>query len=257
MAGTNFSLYSENKNQELTPVIILVGPQLGENIGTTARAMLNCGFTELRIVNPREGWPNEKAVKASSGADIVIDNVKLFSDLESAVMDLKKVYATTARTRDMVKPVQTAELAAQEMFNLYANQERVGIVFGPEKAGLTNADISLCDMIIDIPLNPAFKSLNLAQAVLLVCYQFFQQQNAQDLTKSEITIRQSDRLAEKQEVFNFFERLEDKLDRNGFLRVTEKKEVMMNNIRNLFLKAELTHQEVKTLHGIIESIEKM
>lgn len=252
MAGTNLSLLQETDAPQ--PVIILSKPQLGENIGTSARAMLNCGFTQMRIIAPRDGWPNDKALKASSGADIIINNAQIFETLEDAIADLNVVFATTARPRDMVKPVKSPKLAVQDMVQQLKSDQKVGILFGPERTGLKNHDISLCDTVIEIPLNPAFSSLNLAQCILVLCYEFYQLQNQELFDRDNFYLRQQDKLAEKSEILNFFSRLEEKLDESGFLRIKEKKETMMTNIRNMFFKANLTEQEVNTLHGIVTSL---
>ena len=165
MAGTD---KSRSADREGGPVVILVEPQLGENIGACARAMLNCGLTEMRIVNPRDGWPNEKAVANASGADSVLDRAALFDTVADAIADLQRVYATTARRRDMLKPVMTPRAAAREIVAEGKRGERTGVLFGAERKGLHNDDVVLAHTIIEAPLNPAFASLNLAMAVLLV-----------------------------------------------------------------------------------------
>ena len=152
------------------PAIILVRPQLGENIGTAARAMLNCGLMDLRLVAPRDGWPNVKALNAASGADAVIGQARLFESVADAVADLNSVFASTARGREMVKPVFTPRQAAAKLHP--ASATHAGILFGPERSGLSNDDVVLADAIIEVPLNPAFSSLNLAQAVLIICYEW-------------------------------------------------------------------------------------
>src|SRR5256884_5676988 len=155
------------------PAIVLVEPQLGENIGTAARAMLNCGLDDLRLVAPRDGWPSERAVAAASGADFVLDKARLYPDVPAAIADLVHVYASTARDRYMVKRELTPRRAAEEMREFLARDEPCGVLFGPERTGLVNDDISLADTVITVPLNPAFSSLNLAQAVLIVGYDWF------------------------------------------------------------------------------------
>jgi TrmH family RNA methyltransferase len=155
------------------PAIVLVAPQLGENIGTAARAMLNCGLDDLRLVAPRDGWPSEKAVAAASGADSVLDKARLYPNLKAAVADLRHVYASTARDRYMVKRAVTPRLAAAEIRGFLALDEPCGVVFGPERTGLVNEDITLADTVLTVPLNPGFSSLNLAQAVMIVGYEWF------------------------------------------------------------------------------------
>jgi tRNA/rRNA methyltransferase len=233
------------------PVIILVRPQLGENIGTAARAMYNAGLTELRLVAPRNGWPNPHAIKPAAGAACVLDGVKVYDDLRAATQDLNILYATTARQRDMTKPAYTAKGAAIQISQNLQSQNKVGILFGPERTGLNNDDLSHVDAVINIPLNPGYTSLNLAQAVLLVSYEWYQLQI--DSKESELKSASGD-YATKEELYHFFDHLEKELDRVGFWRVEEKRPVMVRNIRNIFLRAPLTAQEVRTLHGIISDL---
>ncbi len=233
------------------PAIILVEPQLGENIGAAARAMLNCGHADLRLVRPRDGWPQRRAAEASSGADAVIGNARLFDTTAAAIADLNRVYATTARHRGMIKPVVTPRTAAAEMRAAAARGERAGVLFGPERTGLVNDDIPLADTILQVPLNPAFSSLNLAQAVLLVGYEWFQ---AGSDAPSRALVTNETRPATKDELLNFFAHLEQELDDCGFLRNVEKRPVMVRNIRNMFQRAELTEQELRTLHGIVKEL---
>jgi tRNA/rRNA methyltransferase len=230
------------------PAIILVDPQLGENIGTAARAMLNCGLTDLRLVRPRDGWPNEKAVSAASGADIVLEEARLFDRVEDAIADLRHVYATTARDRYMVKRMVTPRAAAAEMRRLMAAGEGCGILFGRERSGLVNDDVVLADTVLSVPLNPGFSSLNLAQAVLLVGYEWFA---AGEASPPELLHTGQSRPATKEELLGFFRHLEEELDRNGFMRTAEKRPSMVRNLRNLFQRAHCTEQELRTLHGVI------
>ena len=234
------------------PAIVLIEPQLGENIGMAARAMLNCGLTDLRLVRPRDGWPNEHAVSASSGAAAVIERVRLFERTEDAIADLETVYASTARSRDMTKDVFTPRAAAANMRACRDAGLRVGVLFGRESKGLKNDDIALADAIVQVPLNPAFSSLNIAQAVFVIAYEWFQ--GAHDVTDHELTVPRDTRPANKQELIYLFEHLERELDACGFLRVTEKRPIMVRNIRNIFQRAALTEQEVRTLRGIITGL---
>lgn len=246
MAGTD-----KRKSQPAAgaaPAIVLVNPQLGQNIGTAARAMLNCGLTDLRLVAPRDGWPNDHAVAAASGADRVLDQARLYGDTSAAIADLQAVYATTARDRYMVKPVLTARAAAQEMRAKVAAGVRVGVLFGPERAGMENDDLSLADALITIPLNPGFSSLNLAQSVLLVGYEWFQ---AADATPGRDERYGWSPPAGKELLLNFFRILERELDECGFLRNIEKRPSMVRNIRNMFQRAALSEQELRTLHGMV------
>lgn len=251
MAGTDRSKAAPGNAPATAPAIILVAPQLGENIGAAARAMLNCGLAELRLVRPRDGWPNPKASANASGADAVIEGARLFGSTEEAVADLTRIYATTARPRDMVKIVETPRHAVREMRGRLAAGERVGILFGPERTGLVNDDIALADVVISVPLNPAFSSLNLAQAVLLVGYEWFQ---SADGTPERQLVTNATRPAEKAELLNFFAHLERELDACGFLRNIEKRPSMVRNIRSMFDRAELTEQEIQTLHGIVKEL---
>jgi len=239
------------------PTIILVEPQLGENIGTAARAMLNFGLTDMRIVNPRDGWPSEKAQTSSSGADLVIDNVQVFNSTEDAVADLKLLYATTARPRDMFKREATSSVAAKEMRTAINAGDKVGILFGAERHGLSNADVTLAQTVIAIPVNPAYASLNLAQAVLLVAYEWFQSGNIEFEGHVGGRARLGEKeepLASNEELVHMFNHLESELDRSGFLRPPEKRPNMVKNLRNIFQKAQLREQEVRTLRGVIKSL---
>jgi tRNA/rRNA methyltransferase len=244
MAGTDRRRHAH----EGGPAVILVEPQLGENIGTAARAMYNCGLTELRLVRPRDGWPNKKAIAAASGADIVLQQARLFDSVEKAIADLRHVYATTARDRYMVKRILTPRRAAAEMRGFMARGEGCGILFGPERTGLVNDHIALADTVLTVPLNPAFSSLNLAQAVLVVGYEWF---TAGDETPGELLVTGHSRPATKEELLRFFGHFEEELDRSGFLRTADKRPGMIRNLRNLFQRAQCTAQELRTLHGVI------
>ncbi|HYL33814.1 MAG TPA: RNA methyltransferase [Stellaceae bacterium] len=232
------------------PAIVLVEPQLGENIGTAARAMYNCGLTDLRLVKPRDGWPNKKAIAAASGADTVLDKARLYASVEEAIADLRRVYATTARDRYMVKRILTPRFAASEMRALMAAGEGCGILFGPERTGLVNEHIALAESVISVPLNPAFSSLNLAQAVLVVGYEWFV---AGDETVPAQLATGHSKPATKDRLIAFFEHLEEALDDSGFMRNAEKRPSMVRNLRNLFQRAQCTDQELRTLHGVVTS----
>jgi tRNA/rRNA methyltransferase len=235
-----------------SPAIILVGAQLGENIGTVARAMLNFGLTDLRLVSPRAGWQMERAVKAAAGAEGLIDNHRLFDRVADATADLGFVVATTARQRDMVKPVLTpAKLAVEMRARQNDTHPQSGILFGCERTGLDNEDISLADAICSVPLNPDFSSLNLAQAVLLMGYEYYQ---AADETPDTQLDMQDARPATRGEINAMFEHMEAALDAAGFLAPPEKKPAMARNIRNIYNRAGLTEQDVQTLRGIINAL---
>jgi tRNA/rRNA methyltransferase len=244
MAGTDHSREAPSGG----PAIILVEPQMGENIGTAIRAMYNCGLTDLRLVKPRDGWPNEKAEAAASGATEVLDRVRLYDRAEDAIADLRHVYVTTARDRYMVKKILTPRAAAVEMRAFAGRDEACGVMFGPERTGLVNDHVALADRVIRVPLNPAFSSLNLAQAVLVVGYEWFQ--SADGTPPEELAIGHS-RPATKEELLRFFEHFEEALDGSGFLRTADKRPGMVRNLRNLFQRAECTEQELRTLHGVV------
>jgi tRNA/rRNA methyltransferase len=238
---------------DAAPAIVLVRPQLGENIGMAARAMLNCGLSEMRLVAPRDGWPNERAQRAASGADVVLDAARVFDSVAEAVADLQHVVATTARTRELVQRIVTARHAASEMRGWIAAGERVGILFGPERTGLENDDIVHADTALSIPLNPQFSSLNVAQAVLLVSYEWIA---SADETPAERMSDHATRPADKDEMQNLFAHLERALDQSGFLRHQAMRPAMVNNLRALLQRAAMTEQEVRSFHGVIKFLGK-
>ena len=248
MSGTDISQNTLSGG----PVVILVDPQLGQNIGMVARAMLNCGLEELRLVRPRDGWPNSAAESAASGADSVLEKTRLFDTTAEAVADLRLVYAATARPRGMIKPVVTPRQAAAELRAAVVEGTRAGVIFGPERSGLVNDDIALADCVLSVPLNPAFASLNLAQAVFVVGYEWLiaGSEVATGAPARELSLGAT-RPATKAELIGLFERLEAALDARGFLYPVEKRPTMVRNLRNLFQRAALTEQEVRTLHGIV------
>jgi len=233
------------------PAVVLVAPQLGENIGAAARAMANGALTDLRLVRPRDGWPNEKAEANAAGALDTLAPVRVFDMTEAAIADLTSVYATTARPRGMIKRVLTPEAAIGEMRAALADGGRPGILFGPERTGLDNDDIARADAVITVPLNPGFTSLNLAQAVMVLAYEWFRQQA--DVPPEQLVTNRTVP-ADKAALHGFFERLEAELDESGFLGVPEKRPSMVRNIRNIFERAGLTEQEVNTLHGIVSRL---
>ena len=246
MAGT------DHRRRAVTggPAIILVEPQLGENIGTAARAMLNCGLEDLRLVRPRDGWPSDKAIAAASGADTVLQKARLYPSVATAITGLIHVYAATTRDRGMVRREVTPRHAAAEMRAWLASGEACGVLIGPERTGLVNDDVALADTVLTVPLNPAFSSLNLAQAVLIIGYEWFISGAA---APPEILHRGGSRRASKQELLNFFNHLEEELEENGFLRNRDSRPSMVRNLRSLFQRAQCTEQELRTLHGVITS----
>ena len=234
-----------------SPVVVLVRPQLAENIGTAARAMANGGLFHLRLVAPRDGWPAEKAWRASSGADAILDAATLHLTVADAVADLHRVFATCPRPRHVVKPVLTARGAAVELREVAARGLRAGVLFGPERAGLDNDDMAQADALVRFPLNPEFMSLNLAQAVLVVAYEWWL---AADATLPRGLMTNETRVATKAELENFLGHLVDELDACGFLRNAPKRPGMVRNIRHLFERGEVTEQELRTLHGIVTEL---
>jgi tRNA/rRNA methyltransferase len=231
------------------PVIILVGPQMGENIGACARAMLNCGLDELRIVNPRDGWPNDRANTMSAGALEKMPPVKVYTSTADAVADCHYVYATTARPRDMVKPVVTARQAAEDIRARQATDQRCAFLFGCERTGLENDDIALAHAIITIPVNPDFSSLNLGQGVLLCAYERYQAQK-----HAAAPVNPDNMPAPHAELDNLMIRLENELADGSFFRTKELRPTVMRNIRNLFARTQITSQEINTFHGIIAAL---
>lgn len=233
------------------PRIVLIEPQLGENVGAVARAMLNCGLDRMSLVNPREGWPNQRAVTMASGATEVLDRAELFDTVEAAVAGLTRVFATTARPRELSARVVTPRQAAREMRAAFEAGDEVGVLFGPERSGMTNDHIVLADTIITVPLNPAYSSLNLAQAVLVVAYEWF---TAGDETPPDDLAMSGTRLAEKHEMLELFERLERELDAGGFFRAENLRPSVIRNLRAMLQRGRLTDQEVRTFHGMISAL---
>jgi RNA methyltransferase, TrmH family, group 1 len=230
---------------DLQPIIILVQPQMGENIGAAARAMKNFGLQKMRLVSPRDGWPNPKAWAMASGADDILESASIHDSLSSAIADCHHVVVTTARVRDQHKPmVSPEEFAAAEA----QRPHQSAVVFGPERAGLENDDIALGHEILRIPVNPEFASLNLAQSVLLVGYEWMRRQGEGHLTANE---REAASMAEME---GMFDHLIGELDLSGFLYPPEKRPHMVRNIKALFMRAGLSGQEVRTLRGVIRAL---
>lgn len=236
------------------PAVILVEPQLGENVGTAARAMANFGLSDLRLVGPREGWPNDKARAASSGADSVIDATRVFSTVEAAIADLGFVYATTARERDLAKEVAGPRQAAARLAGL--NQVKAGILFGRERSGLTNDEVALADEILTLPVDPAFSSLNIAQAVLIVAYEWRLAVLRDERAGMPFTGPNAEVQASKADLIHLFEHLESALDAVRFFRPPEKRPHMVRALRTMLQRAHLSEQEVRTLRGVISALEE-
>jgi len=234
------------------PIFILVAPQMGENIGAAARAMLNFGLARMRLVSPRDGWPNPRAVAMASGAaGRVLDLAGLFDTVPDAVADCAFVFATTARGRDLTKPVMTPERAMAHARALAGAGQRVAVLFGPERTGLENPDIARANAIISVPVNPEFPSLNLAQAVLLCAYEWRRQGDA---TPPEVLELAGTERAPAIEIARLGDHFEQRLDEAGFFFPPAKAEGMKLNLRNLWSRMPLTRADVQTLHGALRQI---
>jgi tRNA/rRNA methyltransferase len=233
------------------PVLILVEPQMGENIGAAARAMANFGLSRLRLVKPKQAWPNDKAHMMAAGADRILDGAVLYDDLPSAIADCTFVLATTARSHDQAKLVIGPADAATEIAPRVAAGETVGILFGRERNGLENDEVALADCIVTLPVNPAFASLNLAQAVIIVAYEWFKLQSSGALP---FAMPQKSPPAGKQQLLAFFAAIERELEKVEFFRPPDKRETMQINLRNIFTRMAPTQQDIQTLHGVLMSI---
>jgi tRNA/rRNA methyltransferase len=231
--------------------VILVEPQLGENIGMAARAMGNFALSRLRIVNPRDGWPNVAAQRAAAGADQILESAELFDTVEQAVADLTLLFATTARAHDQAKPVVSPADAAVEIVAHVADRGGVGILFGRERYGLQNEEVALANRIITFPVNPGFASLNLAQAVLLIGYEWFKLSTGGALP---FAMPEHSEPASQHQMQAFFDNLVRELDKVEFLRPVEKRETMLVNLRNIFTRMDPTKQDMHTLHGVVMAI---
>ncbi len=235
------------------PAFILVRPQLAVNIGMCARAMANFGLDDLRLVNPREGWPRsdeyrDVAYSAAAGATDLLDAARVFPSVEAAIGDLQVVYATTARERGQMKAVLTPSVAMGA--TAAAIGEKRGILFGPERTGLTNDEVAVADTIITFPSSPAYASLNLSQAVLICGYEWFKAAHG-DVPPPSTIPRAVSPPAQRDMLLAFFDYLEGKLEENGFFRPVTKKPGMRRNLRNIFHRMELTQQDVRTLWGAV------
>lgn len=233
------------------PAFVLIRPQMGENIGAAARAMWNFGLDRMRVVDPRDGWPNPNAVAMASGAGRLLDEAQVYSDTAAAIADCSYVYATTARPRGLTKPVMTPEAAMAEAASKIAAGEKVAVMFGPERAGMENDDIARANAIISVPVNPEFASLNLAQCVLLNAYQW-------RLATSQVEAVRLDghrtEWAEQIEVEKLSEHYEGRLSEAGFFYPEDKAEHMKTNLRNLWSRMPLTRADVQILHGVLRQM---
>jgi tRNA/rRNA methyltransferase len=245
-----------------TPSVILMEPQLADNIGMVARACANFGLDDLRLVSPRDGWPNEKARIAASGANYIIDDAKSFAGLDDSIADLNWMVATTARQRDLRKPVMTPEQAIAEMRTRIGRGERCGILFGRERNGLETSEVANADALVMIPVNSRFASLNLAQAVLLMGYEWMRGDPGRSLGRvttferpmAEGVNMGHDRAATKEELLGFFQHLERELATLGFFNPEHRRPTVVQNIRTLFSRMGATEQEVRTLRGIVATL---
>ncbi|MEO0410266.1 MAG: RNA methyltransferase [Pseudomonadota bacterium] len=229
------------------PAIILVRPQLGENIGKAARAMLNFGLTDLRLVAPRDGWPNPDAGPTASGADIVLDLARVYDTLSEAVADCEVTYTTTVRPRGMIKEVLTPKVAAEKTRAFEAQGGRAGFIFGPERSGLDNDEVAQSDAIVTVPVNPDFGSLNLAQAVILMAYEYSQM----PLPKTQENLLLP---AKKVELDGLYGQLETALEERSYFYPENRADLMRRTLRNILERAGFSGQEVQTLRGIVKQL---
>jgi tRNA/rRNA methyltransferase len=232
------------------PAIVLVEPQLGENIGACARAMLNCGLTDMRLVSPRDGWPNPAADAMAAGAIEVLQKARVYPTTAEACADLTYVLATTARPRGVTKEALVPRAAVAQLRARIDADQPAGVLFGPERAGLVNEDVTLADAVITVPLNPGFSSLNLAQAVLLVGYEWYQSGDA----TPDVQLMSDSPPAPVETREFFFTRLEEELEEVGFFYPEHLGPTMKRNLRTMFARAGLTDQEIQSLHGVIKAL---
>ncbi len=237
--------------------ILLIRPQLGENIGACARAMSNFGLKRLRLVAPRDGWPNPRAFEMAAGGAKILEDAEMYADVPAALADLHAVYATTGRMRDIDKRGLAPPEAVAEMRLKADGGQRIGLMFGPERTGLTNADIALADALVHIPTDTANPSLNLAQSAVVMAYEWFKSLNINPVApgREASSLAPAHQLpATKEELHSFFLQLEAALDAANHFRATPKKPVMWQNIQNIFTLLPLSHQELRTLRGIVRTL---
>jgi len=236
------------------PAVILVEPQLGENIGMVARAMANFGLSELRLVSPRDGWPSEKARSAASKADHVIDGAVVFDSLEAAIADLNFVFATTARERDGFKTVRGPVEAASMLRVRVTDGQRCGVLYGRERWGLSNEEVGLADEVVTFPVNPAFASLNIAQAVLLMSYEWMktglESENQTPFSHPDMPP------ATKADLHGLFDQLEGALEARGYFRPADKKPKMVDNLRAVLSRPGFFLPEIRVLRGVVKSLDR-
>lgn len=241
-----------NEQNDYAPIVILVRPQLAENMGMVARAMMNCGLSQLRIVNPRESHLSDKAISAASGAGSILEQAIVFDSLLDALADIQFSLATTARIREMVKPVFTPDFAQKELVQHIQAGQKCAVLFGPERTGLENDDLVMMDGLINIPLNPKHTSLNLSQAVLLIGYEWYKRMSVQEkhLETNGAFV------ATKEKLNHFLTHLEEILSQKGYFRFPDKEERMKRNLRDIFTRSTLTDSEIKTLYGVLDYLNK-
>ncbi len=250
------------KKEQNQPVIVLANPQLGYNIGAVARVMANFDLYKLRLVKPRDGWLADETYSSASGASGIIDHSGVFKDVGEAISDLDYVFATTARRRDLIKEIMSPKSAAKDMKMRIAEGQKIGLLFGGEKSGLTNDELSYANTIITAPVNPGFASLNLAQAVCIVVYEFYSgisngelgRVTDSDMGRTEGLSVDGTRAANKHEYMHFIGFLERVLEEKGFFYPDEKKNMMLNNIKSMFQRQNLTQKDIKILFGIFKHI---
>ena len=239
----------KNNSTYQAPLVILVRPQLAQNMGMVARSMMNCGLSQLRMVVPRENHLSAEALSASSGAQVILEQAEVFGSLEEAISDISYLIATTARVRGMNKPFYAPEKAVQTINHCLNKNQKVGLLFGPERTGLENSDIIMANALLTIPLNPIHPSLNLAQAVLLVGWSWWQSTLTEEKKNSD-----SARLAPKKELNLFLNFLLKHLENKNYFKIKNKKEKMEQNLKNIFTKSLLTSSEIKTLYRVIKRL---
>ena len=253
MSGLKNTVSLPRESQPM-PVFILVRPQLAENVGMCARAMMNCGLYRMRIVAPLEDVKGEKAVNASSGAGEILQRAEIFETVEEAVADLSFLAATTGRLRDLQKEVVFLDEAVSLLHEKQENfPGKTGVLFGPERTGLLNEDLALADVLVRIPLNSLHPSLNLAQAVLITAYEYTKENY---LKEARLHRPRLDAPAGKKELTAFFSRLEEELDACGYLRFPDKRQVMLDNLKAVFLRASPSSQEIRSLQGVLTDLRR-
>ena len=233
------------------PAFVLIRPQMGENVGASARAMWNFGLSRMRLVEPRDGWPNSRAVAMASGAGRVLDGVQVFDDLAGAVADCTHVYATTARPRDLTKTVMTPEAAMRDAARRAAEGERVAVLFGPERSGMDNEDVARANTVITVPVNPEFPSLNLGQCVLLTAYEW---RRATEVAEPVREVMAGAERANGLEVEHLARHYEERLEEAGYFFPDHKAASMRLTLRNLWSRMPLTRQDIQVLHGTLRQV---